>query len=146
MATTTMDYAARATGRRGLGRAITVAGATLAAVAVWAIAVPLLGAHLLIRFGSGAPENIGLDYIVGATVIASLIGWGVLALMERRTPRARRIWSALAVVVVLVSLALPLSAGTSTSTKLVLALMHIAVGSMLMVGLPRTGAAPAVTR
>jgi predicted permease len=123
----------------GLGRAMTVAAATVAAIAVWAIAVPLLGAHLLIRFGSGAPESIGVDYILGATVITSLIGWGVLALLERRTPRARTIWTALAIVVVLVSLGLPLTAGTTTSTKVVLALMHVAVASVLILGLPRSG-------
>jgi predicted permease len=141
MATTTMDYPAPRAARVGLGRAMTVAAATVAAIAVWAIAVPLLGAHLLIRFGSGAPESIGVDYILGATVITSLIGWGVLALLERRTPRARTIWTALAIVVVLVSLGLPLTAGTTTSTKVVLALMHVAVASVLILGLPRGGMA-----
>ena len=139
MATTTMDYAAPRAARVGLGRAITVGAATLSAAAVWVIAVPLLGAHLVIRFGAGAPQGIGIDYVIGATVITSLIGWSVLALLERRTPRARTLWTSIAVLVVLVSLVLPLTAGTTTSTKVVLALMHVAVASVLIVGLPRGG-------
>ena len=95
MATTTIRYAAPATGV-GRTRALGVAGAVLAAVAVWAIAVPLSGTHLLIRFGSGAAQSIGIDYVIGASLAASLAGWGLLALLERRTARARRIWTGIA--------------------------------------------------
>ena len=56
-------------------RALGVGGGVLAAVAVWVVAVPLLGVHVLVRFGSGASETVGVDYVIGATLIASLAGW-----------------------------------------------------------------------
>jgi predicted permease len=99
------------------------------------VAVPLLGLHLVIRFGSGAPQTIAVGFVVGATLIASLAAWGLLALLERRTARARSIWTLVAVAVLIVSLALPLSAGTTTTSKIVLALMHVAVAAVLIPGL-----------
>ena len=136
MATTTaMEYRTPATSRAGRTRALSVGGAIVAAVAVWVVAVPLLGLHLVIRFGSGAPQTIAVGFVVGATLIASLAAWGLLALLERRTARARSIWTIVAVAVLIVSLALPLSAGTTTTSKIVLALMHVAVAAVLIPGL-----------
>jgi hypothetical protein len=130
--TTTMGYAAPARSRVNRTRALGVVGAVLAAAAVWTVAVPLLGGHLLIRFGSGAAQNVGLDYVIGATVVTSLLGWAALALLERRTGRARQVWTALAVAVVLVSLTLPLIAGTTVATRVALAFMHVAVAAVLI--------------
>ena len=140
MATTTIRYAAPATGV-GRTRALGVAGGVLAAVAVWAVAVPLSGTHLLIRFGSGAAQSIGIDYVIGASLAASLAGWGLLALLERRTAHARRIWTGIACVVVVLSLSLPLTAGTTMSSKMALALMHVAVAAVLVPAM-RRGPAP----
>jgi hypothetical protein len=109
-----------------------VAGASLAAVAVWAVAVPLSGTHLLIRFGSGAAQSVGFEYVVGASLVASLAGWGLLALLERRTARARRTWTGIALVALALSLSLPLIAGLTVSSKIALALMHIAVAAVLI--------------
>jgi len=140
MTTTTLDRTAPATTRIGVTRAFTVVGAAITAVAIWGISVPLLGAQLLVRFGSGAAQSVGIDYVIGATVIASLAAWGVLTLLERRTPRAHTIWTALAVVVLIASLSLPLTAATTTSTRVVLVVMHVAVAAVLIVGLRRGGA------
>jgi predicted permease len=118
-------------------RVLGIAGAVIAAVVVWAIAVPLLGTHLIVRFGTGSPETVGLDYVIGATVLASLLGWGLLALLERRTARARTIWTAVAIVAVLASLSLPLTASVAVSTKVTLAVMHVAVAAVLIPALLR---------
>ena len=77
-------------------------------------------------------ETVGVDYVVGASLIASLAGWALLALLERRTPRARSIWTVVAIVVLLVSVSLPLSIATTTGSKTVLALMHVAVAVVLI--------------
>jgi len=130
--TTTRGYTTSAAGRLGRTRALSVGGAVIAAVAVWAVAVPLLGLHLTVRFGSGSPQTVGLDLVVGASFIASLVGWGLLAMLERRTSRARTIWTVSAIAVLLVSLSLPLSAGTTTSTKAVLTVMHVAAAAVLI--------------
>jgi hypothetical protein len=139
MATTTIRYAAPAN-RVTRARALSVAGAVLAAVTVWAIAVPLSGTHLLIRFGSGAAQSVGIDYVIGASLAASLAGWGLLALLERRIARARRTWTGIAIVVVALSLSLPLTAGTTLSAKVALALMHVAVAAVLIPAMRRSPA------
>jgi hypothetical protein len=138
--TTTLGFAVPARARVNRTRVFGVVGAALVAAAVWIIAVPLLGGHLLIRFGSGAPQSVGLDYVIGATVVASLLGWAVLVLLERRTSRARQVWTTVAVAVVLVSLTLPLIAGTTVATRVALVLMHVAVASVLILTL-RAGSA-----
>ena len=130
--TTTMEYTTAAATRLSRTRVLGVGGAVTAAVAVWAVAVPLLGLHLIVRFGTGSPQSIGLDFVVGASVIASLAGWGLLAMLERRTPHARLIWTIAALAVLLVSLSLPLSAGTTASTRAALAAMHVAVAAVLI--------------
>jgi hypothetical protein len=133
MATSTAaNYSPAGITRLGRTRALGVGGAVIAAVAVWVVAVPLLGVHLLIRFGSGAAETVGVDYVIGATLIASLAAWGLLAVLERRTSRARVIWTVVAAVVLLVSLSLPLTAGTTSASKTALALMHIAAAAVLI--------------
>lgn len=130
--TTTMESTASTIARLNWTRALGVVGAVAAAVAVWAIAVPLLGVELLVRFGTGAPESVGIAYVLGASLIGSLAGWALLVLLERRTSRARTIWTAIAVVAVLLSLSLPLYAGVSTSTKITLAVMHAGVAAVLI--------------
>jgi Family of unknown function (DUF6069) len=138
MSASTLGYTASAPAHLRLNRALGVAGGVAAALAVWAIAVPLLGIHLLVRFGNGAPQNVGLDVVVGASLVASLCGWGLLASLERRTARARTIWTGVALVFLLVSVSLPLSAGTTTSTRVALALMHLAVAAVLIPVLRRS--------
>jgi Family of unknown function (DUF6069) len=132
MATTTINRAASATDHTLRNRALGVVGAALGAVVVWTVAVPVLGNHLFIRFGTGAAQGIGLDYVIGMSLGASLAGWALLAVLEHRTAAARTIWTGLAVVVAVASLSLPLVAGTTTSTKATLALMHVAVAAVLI--------------
>lgn len=136
--TTTMESAASTVARPTRIRAMAVAGAAIAAVLIWVIAVPLLGVHLLVRFGASAPQSIGIDYVIGASVIGSLAGWGLLARLERGTAHARSIWTAVAIVAVLISVSLPLIAGVSTSTKVTLILMHLAVATILIPVMRRT--------
>ncbi len=137
MSATALGYAPTNPAGLRLTRMLGVAGACAAALAVWTIAVPALGVQLLVRFGDGVPETVGLGLVVGASLMASLLGWGVLALLERRTPRARGIWTVIAIVVLVVSLSLPLSAGTTMSARITLVLMHLAAGAVLIPTLRR---------
>jgi hypothetical protein len=135
MASTTRMYTSPAPDRLVWTRGLSVGGGVFAAVAVWVLAVPLLGLHLIVRFGNGTPQTVEVDFVVGASLIASLMAWGLLAMLERRTSRARTIWSVVAITVLLVSFSLPLSAGTTASTKAVLTMMHVAVAAVLIPGL-----------
>jgi Family of unknown function (DUF6069) len=125
-------------GRPRLARFAALHAAVLAPLAVWAIAVPAVGLRLQIRFGHAAAQQVGPRDIVTASLFGALLGWGCLALLERRTHRARTLWTAAAIVALLASLALPLSTGTTTSTGLILALMHLTVGAALIPVLYRT--------
>jgi predicted permease len=115
-----------------LTRALGIAATVAAAVAVWVVAVPILGLHLDIRFGTSPAQTIGIGFVVGATLSASLLGWALLALLESRTARARTVWTAAAVVFLVASLSLPLYAGISGSTKLALAVMHLAAAAVVI--------------
>jgi hypothetical protein len=113
-------------------RVLGVVGATLAAAAVWVVAVPVLGVQLMTRFGNQAAQDVGIGLVLTAALVGSLAGLGLLVVLESVTSRAVAIWTAVAVVVLLGSLSLPLVAGTTTSAKGALALMHVVVASVLI--------------
>src|SRR5690348_12665178 len=122
----------RSVGRLRRNRILGVAGATLAAAAVWAIEVPVLGIRLQTQFGNTPPQGVGIGLVVLSALAGSLAGWGVLALLERRFARARTIWTGIAIAALLVSFSAPISAGTTTTTKVALAMMHLAVAAVLI--------------
>ncbi len=119
--------AARPTARR----AAAVAGAVVAPVLIW-VAATLLGVDLAVRQGSPTPVPVGLVAVVGASLLASLVGWGLLALLERWTARAARWWTTVAVVVLVLSLSGPLTGAVDLTSGIVLALMHVAVAAVLV--------------
>lgn len=113
-------------------RATAALAAVLAPAAIWLVAVPLVGVDLQVAQPSGrAPAEITLPLVLVTALAASLAGWGLLALLERLTPRARTIWTATAVALV-VSFAPLLGPGTPTASRIVLALMHLAVAAILI--------------
>lgn len=117
--------------RRTRVRAYGAAGAVVAAVIVWAIAGPLLGVELEVTPGAGEPQRVGPGSVIIASAVASLVGWGSLALLERLSPRGRRAWTFVAVIALVGSLAGPL-AGVTTAVTVSLAAMHLAVGAVLI--------------
>lgn len=110
--------------------------AVLTALVVWAVAVPILGVEL--RVSTGATEQaVGPAAIVLVGLVASLLGWASLALLERRTGRGRAIWTGVAAVVLLLSLAGPITGAADTGTAITLVLMHLAVGGVLIAAMRR---------
>ena len=118
-------------------RILGVAGATLAAVAVWAVEVPVLGIRLQTQFGNTAPQDVGIGAVVLSSLAGSLAGWGLLAILEGRFARARTIWTVIAIAFLLASFSVPFSAGTTTTTKVALAMMHLSVAAVLIPALRR---------
>jgi hypothetical protein len=115
-----------------------VLGATAAAVAIWIVAT-LAGAELIVSFGSGQPvQKVTVINVVVAALVGSLAGWGLLALLRRFTTNARAIWTVIAVVFLMLSLGGPLTATASAGTKVALVAMHLAVGTVVILGLRRT--------
>lgn len=124
--------------------ALAVGGATAAAVVPW-IAAQAAGVELEVETALLAPMAIGLPLVVTTALAVSLAGWGALALLQRRTGNARRVWTAVAVAILLLSLPPLLTVEAAAETRLYLALMHLAVGAVLIPGL-RASAVPETTR
>jgi hypothetical protein len=98
-----------------------VAGAALAALAVWAIADPVAGVDLTVRQGPDAIREVGPAAVMLVSVLAGLAAWAALAVLERISSSARRDWTILTVVVLALSLTGPIAAATTTAGKAVLA-------------------------
>jgi hypothetical protein len=106
-----------------------VAGtATILALAIWVLAVPVAGVDL----EAGTPaQTVGAASVVVATLVVTLGAWGVRALVKNRTPVA---WWLTCGIVLLVSLLGPLGATSAGAFGTLLAL-HLVVGGVVAVGL-----------
>ena len=124
--------------KQGRARALCAAGGALAAALAWIVEVPLLGIHLNFRFGTGHIQTIAVGQVIGVTVAASLLGWLLLALLERRTPRSRLLWTTIALAALAASLALPLAVATTTSAAVGLIVMHLTVGAAVIPAMAHT--------
>jgi len=124
--------------KQGRSRALSAAGGALAAVLAWIVEVPLLGIHLNYRFGAGHTQTIAIGQVISVTVAAALLGWLLLALLERRTPHARLLWTTTALAALAASLVLPLAAATSTSAVAGLIAMHLTVGAVVIPAMAHT--------
>lgn len=119
---------------RNRGRWIVVLVAMSAAVATWTVAVPLLGIQLLVNV-TGSVRGVGQLDVALSSLAAGLLGWALLAILERTTRHAGAIWIAIATLVLLVSL-LGALAATTVSGLLVLLVLHLVTGLILIAGLP----------
>jgi hypothetical protein len=137
----TATIAGRPGVQQGRSRALSTAAAAAAVAIAWAIEVPLLGIHLRIRFGAMHPQIITIGQVIGAALAAGLLGWLLLAVLDRRTARPRRAWTGTALLVLAASLALPLAAATTASAVAGLVALHLVVGAVLILGMARTAQA-----
>ncbi|MFI1197325.1 DUF6069 family protein [Micromonospora sp. NPDC020750] len=123
---------------RRRARALAVLAATGATHAVWYAATGPAGIDVEVRSGTG-PQPVGPGAVAAATLLAGLAGWALLALLERRTRRARGLWTAVAVAVLLLSLAGPVTEGVGTAATVTLLALHLAAGAVLIPVLGRGG-------
>jgi hypothetical protein len=127
--------------KQARARALCAAAGALAAALAWIVEVPVLGLHLNFRFGAGHTQTIAIGQVIGVTVAASLLGWLLLTLLERRTPHARLLWTTIALAALAVSLALPLAAATTTSAVAGLVVLHVTVGAVVIPAMAHTARA-----
>ena len=117
---------------------LAVAGVTVVvALAGWAVLGPLAGIELEAKQGTTTMQIGGVSVFFAAAVM-SFAGWGLLALLERRTLNARKVWTVVAVLACLMSLGSPLANGIGVGAKLGLACLHLLVGAATIYGLRRT--------
>ena len=126
--------------RRPTARPIAVALGVLAALAVWGISELVFGVDVRQpAFGPGVPQDLTAGPVVVASLVAGLAAWLALAVLERLTRHARAAWVTLATLLLVVSLGAPLSGrGIDGASRLVLTLLHLTVGTVLIVLLART--------
>lgn len=123
-------------GRSGrAARGGTVFSAAAAAVAGWAVLVPVADVDLATRTGpDGAALPVGPGAVLVSALLCGLAGWGLLAVLERFSSNARRIWTVTASVVLVLSMTGPFQA-TSTGATAALVSLHLLVGGILIAGL-----------
>jgi len=128
---------------RRRARLFAVGAAILTGLVVWVIAVPLFDVTLTAtRAGDDSQvQEIGIIAVLTTSLVSGLAAWGLLALLEKFTARARTVWTLIAGIVLLLSLVGPLTGGTTTSAKVTLLAMHVAVGGVLILLLRRSSAA-----
>ncbi|WP_433469786.1 DUF6069 family protein [Spirillospora sp. CA-128828] len=124
-------------------RGLTVAGATAAALALWALTGPVAGLDPSTETG-GEVRPVGAGAVVAGGLIAGLAAWGLLALLERTVARPGRVWTVIAVAVLVLSMTGPLGSAGDGASMAILAGMHLVVAAVLIPGLARS-ARPART-
>ncbi|GAA4930322.1 hypothetical protein GCM10023224_07440 [Streptomonospora halophila] len=135
------ENTAPAGGGRLLRRVLAGVGAAVAALAVWAVAVPIAGIEVAgDRAGTVGP--IGPVSIGASALMMGLAGWALLAVLERLTRRPGPIWTSVAAAVLLLSLAGPVVSAADTASMVVLLGMHLVVGAVVILVLAPTARRP----
>lgn len=118
-------------------RIITVVAATLVTAAVWFVARVAFDVEVIAKTGA-SETRVQLPSVIIATVVAGLLGWGLLELLERKASSPGTVWSIVAVVVLVLSMFGGPLGGVTTDAKVTLAVLHVTAGLVMIPGLART--------
>ncbi len=121
-------------------RLLAVLAAPVAALIVWLLAVPVLGADLVVKSGDTLQEVVA-PMVVLVALVAALAGWGLLAVLERITARARLVWTVVTLVFLALSLLGPLGSAANSFARTTLVCMHLVVGAVVILLLRRSSTA-----
>ena len=141
--TSTAPTAARPASRSGTPRlrARAVGLSSSAAAATWIVADLVLAVDVSTPSldSIGPADDLGLGLVIVVATITTLLGWALLAVLERATGHAQAIWTSAAIAVTVVSLAGPLSgAGVTISQRIVLVALHLIVAAVFVPSMYRT--------
>ncbi|MET8524325.1 DUF6069 family protein [Micromonospora sp. NPDC005172] len=120
-----------------VNRAAVTASAIVVAVVEFALLHSVAGVDVAVTSGSST-RQVTVAAVVVAAAVAALAGWALLAALERATNRSRVWWTSIAVAVLLLSLVVGPTGGVGAAAKATLALLHLSVGLILILGLPRS--------
>jgi hypothetical protein len=132
MAIQTDDVRDRRPGTPRRNRAFAVVAAVAAAIAAWAVGEPLLGYDLVVTQPGQDARDLGIGAIAVFALASALLGWALLAGLERVTSHAKPIWTAVALAVLAASFLPLIGVEASGGSKAVLALSHLAVGAVII--------------
>lgn len=133
MTTSTTTATATRTEHRGRRRAAVLGLTVLTGLLTWAVLDLLLGIDLSAQTGLTV-RAVGPAAVAFAALVAGVAGWASLALLERVTIHARRVWTVLAGVVLAGSL-LGTLGGVSAAAVGGLMALHLMVGLTVILGL-----------
>lgn len=141
-ATTTASSTARSLrtssvrSRRFLGLILAV----VAAAAGWTVITQAIGMELRQPDLGQGSFPVLLPAVLFASLLASALGLGLMAVLDRVTTRSSLVWSCVAFVVFLVSLAGPLGGSDITAAnRVALISLHAVVAVVLIAMVGRTG-------
>ena len=136
----TKTAAALSSGSRRLTRALAIVGGIVAALVVWALAKYAFDAEMQVRPpGATGPTDVTAFNVIFSVLVATLIGWALLAVLERFVERARTMWTWIAIAGLVLSFASPLTVPDATGgTRIALELMHVAVAAVVIPIFART--------
>ena len=123
-------------------RALCAVGSAVAATVAWCVEVPLGGARLSVSFGGTHPQTVVVGEVIGATVVAGLLGWLLLAVLDWLTPDSRIVWITLSLIVLAASLVLPVTAAATASAAVNLVVLHLVVAAVVIPGMAVTARRP----
>lgn len=135
------ETAVSARSKARIGRMRAVIASVAAACMAWLLIEGIADVDLQApAFSDGATtQDVGLSSVLFASLTASLAGWLALGLIERYATRPRRWWTVVSLTTLVVSLGGPMSGtGVDGSDRALLAVLHLAVGAVLIPLLYRT--------
>lgn len=118
-------------------RPVAVFSAVLAAVIAFVMIHTVAHVKLEVK-NSGKVQAVNMASVIIASLVAGLLAWLVVAVLDRRAKNPRRTWQILGWLGLLVSLSGPLSLATTSSAKAGLACMHLVTAIILVPSLART--------
>lgn len=110
----------------------TILGAIALPVAEWIIVDPVAGHHMTAE-PNGQLMDVTVATVVAGALVGTLLGLGLMSILQRFTARARGVFLTLAGIGLALSLFNPL-AGSDGTTILVLMSMHLLVGGVVIAG------------
>ena len=115
-------------------RLAAIAIAVVAAIVAWFVIENLGNVELMTPTMQGRPSmEISAVPIALSVIVATLIGWGAMSLIERRAQNPRRTWTTLAVIGALLLLGAPFAGeGLDTTQRILLAVLHVVVAAVFI--------------
>lgn len=120
-------------------RAEAVLLGVLVALGSWLALAAAMGGLQQPAFSGGDPQQLGGPTVALASLAGGLLGWAALVVAERVFRHGRVIWLLVVVAGLFLSLIGPASgSGVGTGDRFALALLHVAVASVVIPLLYRT--------
>jgi hypothetical protein len=113
----------------------------LIATSVWWLVAQALNVSLRVNLHNGRPpQKFGLLFLLGFALGFSILGWFVLAVLDRRTRRSVAIWTAMGIGLLVASFVPIAIVGASSGTKVILSCIHLSVAIAQLTSMRRSSA------